>query len=245
MFESTSHGFNLTRWSLVDMLRSGAEQDRVAAINELCRLYMKPLYVYARQWGMDHHEAEDAVQNFVIHAVNHNLFGRADRASGRLRAWLKVALNRHLCNHHAKQSCQKRGGDVKHVALEDLSGADQARLVSAETMPDDAYNKVWAFTLLERCLIKLEKRYEKVGRQEQFKVMRSYLPYSQEKNSSERQEEDAAALSMKESTFRGALLRMREQYMACIIDEVRQTVGTYYDAVIQQELKELYKSLTQ
>ena len=54
-----------TQWTLVARLNSGDAEHARAALDELCRAYHYPLYCQIRRRGLDHHDAEDALHDFL------------------------------------------------------------------------------------------------------------------------------------------------------------------------------------
>lgn len=56
----------MTRWSIVVALRNGGDpiQGRLA-LEELCKIYWRPLYSYARYQSISPADAEDLTQGFL------------------------------------------------------------------------------------------------------------------------------------------------------------------------------------
>jgi len=57
-------GFTTTEWSVVLSASDGASGHARAALEELCRKYWYPLYVFVRRRGSDPFEAADLTQAF-------------------------------------------------------------------------------------------------------------------------------------------------------------------------------------
>ena len=76
-----------TRWSMV----LGAVQSRAPyaqkALAELCRLYWRPLYAFARRRGGSPEDAQDLVRGFFAH-----LIGFRERSKGRFRSFLLASF---------------------------------------------------------------------------------------------------------------------------------------------------------
>jgi RNA polymerase sigma-70 factor (ECF subfamily) len=61
---SFSGEFTTTHWSVVLKAGDGASPLAFAALDQLCRAYWFPLYVYVRRQGFDPPEAQDVTQGF-------------------------------------------------------------------------------------------------------------------------------------------------------------------------------------
>src|SRR2546423_1372915 len=53
--------FPHTRWSVVLAAQDQASPQSAAAMEEVCRAYWQPLFVYARRCGQSPHDAEDLI----------------------------------------------------------------------------------------------------------------------------------------------------------------------------------------
>lgn len=53
--------FPATRWTLLQRVTEGSQEEAQAALDTLCRAYWQPLYCVARQRQMSTHDAQDAV----------------------------------------------------------------------------------------------------------------------------------------------------------------------------------------
>ena len=90
--------FTTTRWSLVARVQGGSDPSAQAALEQLCRTYWYPLYVFVRRLGQNPHDAEDSVQGFFAVFLAGNYLKSADPARGRFRSFLLMALKRFLAN---------------------------------------------------------------------------------------------------------------------------------------------------
>lgn len=80
-----------------------AIRSRCAALDNLCAQYHYPLYCYIRRDGLDHHDAQDALHDFLAKLLRNDSFGAADSERGRLRTFLLTALQRFLANWRRDQ----------------------------------------------------------------------------------------------------------------------------------------------
>src|SRR3954465_14837027 len=94
--------FLTTQWSMV--LSTGSASPRVAkkALEELCRSYWYPLYLFVRKRGFDVSEAEDLTQAFFEHLLEREGFSSADKERGKFRCFLLASLNNFLNTEYRK-----------------------------------------------------------------------------------------------------------------------------------------------
>ncbi len=240
---SHASSFPKTRWTLIQRVKMGSPQEKEQALEELCRAYWFPLYAYARRAGQSKHEAEDAVQSFILDLLERGLFDLADHQEGRLRALLLTAFRRHLANSRKRQFSTRRGGNFRHVSLvlPDAEGRYQLEVASSHAAPDEIFHHKWAENVVRRSIERLQNHFDEHGNSERFQVMRSYLPW----NGSDEGDTDtgAAAAGMTPGAFRTALSRLRVRYREFIIEEVRQTIGSDDPELIEEEIRELLQTL--
>lgn len=239
-----SSSFPSTRWTLIQRVRLGTPQEKAAALEELCSAYWFPLYAYARRSELDTHEAEDAVQGFVLDLLQRGLFSQADQNRGSLRALLVTAFRRYLTNHHKHQQRERRGGRVSHVSFvpPDAEGRYQLEVASSHASPDEIFHRKWAENVIHRSIERLQHHFDENGKSERFQVMRAYLPWNG--SDDEDTAAGAAAAGMTQGAFRTALHRLRDQYRDFVFEEVRQTLGQDLKAEeIEEEIRELFKAL--
>jgi DNA-directed RNA polymerase specialized sigma24 family protein len=234
--------FPPTKWTLIKHVRQGSEEERLQALEMLCRAYWFPLYAYARRQGLSEHESEDAVQSFIVNLLGSNLFAKADQAEGRLRYYLVTSFSHYLSNRRRHNNTQRRGGAIPHIPLPhpDAEGRYQVELASSDAPPDVVYHRKWAESLIERTINRLKTKFESHGQGERFRVMRAHLPWN---GADQDVTEAAAATGMTPGAFRTALHRMRKEYRQMIIDEVRLTLGSDDPQLIDNEIRELFQAL--
>ena len=76
--------FQPTRWTLVQKVQDNSVE-ATDALNELCTMYWRPLYAYARSFGRTMADAEDVVQGFMAKGIEKALFSAADKDKGKMR----------------------------------------------------------------------------------------------------------------------------------------------------------------
>ena len=92
--------FPTTAWTLISRIRSRDEKVAARALDEICAQYHYPLYCYIRRRGLDHHDAQDALHDFLAKLLRLETFENAQEEKGRLRSLLAAALSRFLINWH-------------------------------------------------------------------------------------------------------------------------------------------------
>ena len=81
-----------------------------SALAELCRLYWYPLYVFARLSGHSPEGAQDLIQGFFLHLLEHRAPAGVDRLKGKFRSFLLASLQNFLSDELRRARCLKRGG---------------------------------------------------------------------------------------------------------------------------------------
>ncbi len=195
----------------------------LGALEQLCRVYWFPIYVFIRHQGHSPEDAQDLTQEFFVRLLQKNSVGRADRDKGRFRSFLLGALKHLLADEKAKQEAKKRGGD-RSLLFWDQIGAEERLRVEAtkELSPDRAFDRRWAMTVLEQATERLRREYATPERRKVFAELKGYVtgdpsaaPYSA----------TAARLSLTESAVKSAIYRLRRRYYALVREEVAQTVA--------------------
>ena len=78
-----------------------------SALAELCRLYWYPLYVFARLSGHSPEGAQDLIQSFFLHLLEHRAPAGVDRLKGKFRSFLLASLQNYLSDEFARARCLK------------------------------------------------------------------------------------------------------------------------------------------
>ena len=216
--------FPTTRWTLIRRLKSADPSAARRALDDLCGQYYYPLYCYIRHRGFDHHDAQDALHDFLAKLLRLEAFEDAAPDRGRLRAFLGTALRRFLSNWRRDQPHRSR-----EVSLELPPPADDTeeryrreRFTDADT-PERIFDRKWGLELLHRVVRRLGESYAARGRATVFETLRPVLLAG----GSLRGEDTshfAAALATTEGAVRVALSRLLRDYRGFLEDEVLQTV---------------------
>src|SRR5262245_59176730 len=179
--QDSSHGrsmqFTTTHWSVVLSARDHSSPVAQIALEQLCRAYWYPLYAHARRRGHDHHSAEDLTQEFFARLVDKQWLNSVAPEKGRFRTFLLAALDHFLATEWRKNQALKRGGGRAIVSLDETKTGEErfAREVSSQTAPERAFDKLWATTVLEQAMSRLQQEFSKRGKAVHFEDWKVFL----------------------------------------------------------------------
>ncbi len=232
--------FVTTRWTEVAAARDANAPGAAAALEALCRAYWRPLYLWLRRQGRNPHDAQDLTQEFFSRLLEKDWLRAADRDKGRFRTFLLVALKRFLSDDWDRTRAQKRGGGQLAAPL-DTELAEQTLASHASgppESPDQAYERQWALTLIERVIARLREEFTAAGRTDEFDALKDFLtagrgeiPYATV----------ATRLNTSEGAARVAVHRIRKRFRELFREEVTATVAPGED--IDDELRQLQAAL--
>jgi len=226
--------FPPTRWTLIRSARASPEARR-AALESLLGTYWRPLYVYMRRQGLDAEAARDAVQELLLRLLEHGFLERLNPEKGRLRGYLLTAARNHLSHRHERESAARRGGGVAALPL-DFELAERIAAQDARG-PDEAFEREWASSVMERALERLRAEYEGGERKGPFALVLQFFRPGEPP--SDRDAAQAHGMSLPQlKTF---LHRARVRYRELVREEVADTVDAPEEA--EAELAELLRVL--
>ncbi len=232
-------GFATTRWSLVLAAADRDADDSADALEELCKQYWYPLYVYTRRRGHNAEDARDLTQAFFAKLLEKQNLRTADPARGRFRTFLLSSMKNFLAGEWRKAHALKRGGAVEILSLDFDSAEESYKLEPSHKLsPEAIYERRWALGLLQRALTDLQEQYEKAGNRELFDALKGYLggddavlPYS----------ELSQRLDRSEGSLRTAVSRLRSRWRGRLRELVAETVRD--ESQVQDELRSLIASI--
>jgi RNA polymerase sigma factor (sigma-70 family) len=233
--------FATTHWSVVLATADRESPQAAAALENLCRTYWYPLYVYIRRRGHSPEDAQDLTQQFFARFLQKEYFRLANPARGRFRTFLLHALEHFLVNEWKRTHCLKRGGGGIPLPLEIEGGEERYANDLAQTLtPERAYEKRWAATLLDQVLASLKGEYAEAGNARVFKELAELL---WGKDASVSYSQVGGRLSMAEGTARGAMHRLRQRFRERLRAAVAETVAN--PAEVDDELRYLISVVSQ
>ncbi len=228
-----------TRWSHVARSRGrGAEAQ--TALSELCAGYYEPVFVFLRSEGRSEEDARELVQEFFARLLSGNGVDGAEPERGKFRTFLLGAVKHFLSARREHEQREKRGGGVVPEPL-DPGTASAPGLDPADANalpPDEAFDRQWALTLLDRTLTALAQEMEGDGRGAQFATLTPFLTGGAEYGSIE---SAAPGLRMTPAALRVAIHRLRHRYRELLRTELAQTLAP--GASVDEELAALKAAL--
>src|SRR5262245_3749726 len=238
---SKADAFATTHWRLV-LIAQGQSAAAEAALEELCRIYWRPLYAFACRQGYDPEEARDLTQGFFQLLLTRRDLDTARKEKGRLRSYLLVSFKHFLGGERRREMTIKRGRGQRLIPLDELDAFERASVPAAELVDsssaDRLYQRRWASTLIEHVLRRLKQEYRSTGNAVLFDSLKLLLPDEPDAPS---RAEIAASLSMTDNALRQAFYRFRHRYQILLREEIGHTVAD--PSEIEDELHHLIAAL--
>ncbi len=236
--DETASPFKATSWTLISRTR---EQGKVAreATASLCRFYWQPLYVYARRSAGSVHGAEDIVQGFLLHVVEHEVFAHADAERGRFRTFLLAALQQYMARLHRDDSRLKRAPTGGLVSLNVEAGERAVAQSSGEPTPDGAFDRAWAKAQLDMVWSEIEADFSAAGKSALFDHLRPFIGGG----ASGTAKQIATDLRMSEGAVNVAAHRLRRQFAETLRRQVASTLESPDE--VDDELARLRSALAE
>jgi len=217
--------FDKTRWSMV----LGAVQSRAPgaqqALAELCGLYWRPLYAFARRRGRSPDDAQDLVQGFFEHLIGSRGLATVERSKGRFRSFLLASFQNFITAENRRARAEKRGGRAELIRL-DWQDAE-ARLVfepEDRLTPETLYDAQWALLLLRRATERLEQEQVAAGKAKAFRTLKGFLGRDVDGHAPVTYEEAAEALGVGVPNVTSLIHRLRQRHTQLVREEVERTV---------------------
>ncbi len=233
--------FVTTHWTIIGQAGGVDSPESRAAAAQLCQAYWYPLYVYLRRTGRPHEDAEDLVQGFFARVLEKNYFEDADRAKGRFRSFLLLALKRYLANEWDRARRLKRGGGYVIESLDIQVGETRFLNEPADPgSPDKAFDRNWAEVLLARVLERLRCELLEADKGRVFDELKSQLLGDEPENS---YEEIGRRLGLSEANVKVTVFRLRKRYRELLRREISRTLAD--SDSVEVELRHLIEALSE
>lgn len=233
----SNQAFPQTRWSLVQNAQDPKSSQYQTSLEELAAFYWKPVYGYfRRKWNKSNDEAKDLTQEFFATLCEKVFLRNASPDVGRFRTYIMAALDNFARVHHRDANRLKRGGGVKHFALNmtdefDIAGSDS---------PETAFMREWASCVLKAALDKLEREYKTGGREVGFKLLMEHdINASPDADLSYEALAKRFRISVSDVTY--LLYRARRDLREALLSQIRDTVSHPDEA--EAELRALFENL--
>jgi RNA polymerase sigma-70 factor (ECF subfamily) len=234
--------FATTRWSVIRAAKQGSGEDSSItriALEELCRIYWYPLYVFVRRQGHAHYDAEDLTQAFFARLLAKGDLAGVDRAKGKFRSFLLASMKHFLANEWDYARAQKRGGGRPTLSI-DFQDAESRYAVEPahEITPDKLYERRWAMTVLDQAMEKLRAEMRDAGKENQFEELKIFMTGGKGEVS---YASVAETLNISEGAVKVAVHRLRKRYRQLLCEEVAHTVDEKDE--VEDELRSLLSAL--
>jgi RNA polymerase sigma factor (sigma-70 family) len=236
--------FDKTRWSMV----LGAVQSRAPcaqkALAELCGLYWRPLYAFARRRGHSPEDAQDLVQGFFEHLIGSRGLATVERSKGRFRSFLLASFQNFITAENRRARAEKRGGRAEVIRL-DWQDAETRLVFEPEDRltPETLYDAQWALLLLRRATRRLEQEQAVAGKAKTFRTLKGFLCRDVDSHAPVTYEQAADALGVSVPNVTSLIHRLRQRHTQLVREEVERTVLD--PAEVEAELHGLCEALVQ
>lgn len=233
-----SDRFVTTRWTRVLASHGGSDEAR-SNLKWLCETYYAPVAAYLRHTGSDPDRAREQTHAFFEGLLRKGDIGQADPGRGRFRSYLLGALKHFLSNQADYHGAQKRGGQAEHIPIEPGDEFEGHAIPSFdEATVDIAFDREWAWTLVESALDTLREENGRQGRQREFEVLKGWLSLDRPPESQSRA---AKELGLSETAIKVAVHRLRKRFREIIRERIAETLHTKDE--IDAEMRHLVAAL--
>jgi RNA polymerase sigma-70 factor (ECF subfamily) len=236
---STKAIFATTQWTVVLNAGGPDTPEAQTALEELCRIYWRPIYAFVRRLGNPPHDAQDLTQEFFARLLSSGSLHEVHPEKGRFRSFLLVLLKRFLANEWDKARRLKRGGGETVISID--SGTVETSIQTEDPRaisPERAFDRQWALALLDRVLGLLEEEHKSVGKQRAFEVLKHTLTSDR---GAVRYGFLAQQLNVTEGAVKVAVHRLRQRYRELLRAEIARTVVE--PSLVDVELRFLFTAL--
>jgi len=244
-FEETSLGgparsFPTTRWSLILQARDPSSPTYQASINDLCRMYWKPVYASLRALRQfSNEEAKDLTQGFFIELLEGGMLDRFQADRGSFRRYLRGALRQFMLDRRDAAMAIKRGGGKNILSLDakDFENVTPARGTTAE----EVFDRQWAKEVLDRAVEDLREEMTESGKELHFRLFERYELHEPEVEGTT-YARMAQEFGIKETDVTNHLFSCRSRLRELILTRIRDYADTESD--VRAELAEIFTLLT-
>jgi len=237
--------FPVTRWSVIDAVKSEDSAEQARALDTLFAAYWKPVYKYVRlRWNRPAQDAQDLTQGFFVEALERELLAKYEPAKSRLRTYLRLCVDSFVMNQEKAARRQKRGGNATRVALDfqaaegELTGAtiNAASIPSRESL-EEFFEKEWVRSLFAIAVEDLRKFCVERVRERTFRIFEDYDLSGDPEISYDRL---AAEYAIPVTDVTNALSWARREFRRIALERLRELCGS--DEEYRREARAVFGS---
>jgi RNA polymerase sigma-70 factor (ECF subfamily) len=207
----SKRGFQATLWTVVLKAKDHSKE----ALEELIKIYWKPVYVYIRRWGYPSEEAKDLSQGFFSELLERDFLRGVSPEKGKFRTFLLTVLKRYLINESERKRAQKRGGGKPVLSLDyQRAERDYTIMPVSDETPERTFNRQWALEAMSRALGALAKEMDA----ETFNAIKPHLA------GGPAYEETAKKLGITVTRLNNLIHRTRKRYRVLLRAQVAGSV---------------------
>ncbi len=204
---------------------------------ELCNAYYEPVAAFLRCKLRDADAARELTHDFFARILNGGAIAGAEPERGRFRFYLLGAVKHFLSHQREAARRLKRGSGVDNVSLEENEawGVPDAGVL----MPDAAFDRQWALTVVARALAALRRECATEGRGDFFEQVKPWLTGEAARGD---QLALAASCGLNLNALKVAVHRLKRRFRQLVKAEV---AGTLNDPrLIEGEMQALFAALS-
>lgn len=220
----THRFFPETLAELLEGILHPSPEMRRAALEQLCRDYWKPIYVYIRvSWAKKSNEdAKDLTQAFFSWLTERGGLERYEPGRASFKTFLKTLLRHFLHHEHGVHSRIKRGGTARFESLEgSMPSLEEVIAGSPTATPEEIFDREWLRELTDRAVQQVRRRLASKGRENVFRAFEAYALNSTDEDRPT-YEELAKKLGMSVSDITNHLHLVREEIRNEIRSRLRE-----------------------
>jgi RNA polymerase sigma-70 factor (ECF subfamily) len=223
-----------TRWSIILRARDTNGAERRESLEQLIRIYWRPLYAYLRKkWNKNNEDAKDLTQAFFADLLREPVLQGVEPEKGRFRTFLLVRLRNFMLNEKEAESALKRGGGEPLLPLE----TEGDWLNSSDNLtPEEIFDQEWERAIVHKAIRELREAYAQEKREVYFQVFKAY---DLESDSQESYAALAVRLGIKETDVINYLSHARRRLRQLAAAIVRDSVES--DSEVEPEILHLFR----
>ncbi len=235
-----SSRFETTCWSQVINLCEDGGDAYEAALENLARVYWRPVYAFIRRRGIAPAAAEDLTQAFFVQMIERRSFERLDRERGSFRGYLCQAVRNFIIGEHRHAHRKRRHPSKPIVPVHDLEDAIGG--IDSDETPEAIYERQWARSVVREAIGRLEKESAARGRETAFRVFERWVLDRHDPGAPKNQEELAAEFGLSKAQVNNYIHRGKDAFRRLVRETVADYVST--EADLERELESLRDALS-